>query len=213
MRATGGAQAEAGVQFAFFRSKTEKMSMLGMPRAQQEAMVAGIAAEAPQIMTVVAWTAGVRSEARTVWSGAPEITGGTGRVDNLNLVAVLDRGEPLYLQWYDPSCFACGGKADARCVDQAYCTTDEGYCDGSKELPPSLTGENTPPCRLTVFLAFAGDDRNALALKTAGQIQQLDSLLASQLFVKGAQKGIEGAENVAEGTKDLAETVKDAVTK
>ena len=187
--------------------------MLGVPRAQQEAMVAGIAAEAPQIMTVVAWTAGVRSEARTVWSGAPEITGGTGRVDNLNLVAVLDRGEPLYLQWYDPSCFACGGKADARCVDQAYCTTDEGYCDGSKELPPSLTGENTPPCRLTVFLAFAGDDRNALALKTAGQIQQLDSLSASQLFVKGAQKGIEGAENVAEGTKDLAETVKDAVTK
>ena len=66
MRATGGAQAEAGVQFAFFRSKTEKMSMLGMPRAQQEAMVAGIAAEAPQIMTVVTWTAGVRSEARTV---------------------------------------------------------------------------------------------------------------------------------------------------
>ena len=47
----------------------------------------------------------------------------------------------------------------------------------------------------------------------AGQIQQLDSLSASQLFVKGAQKGIEGAENVAESTKELAETVKDAVTK
>ena len=65
----------------------------------------------------------------------------------------------------------------------------------------------------SICVAFAGDDRNALALKTAGQIQQLDSLSASQLFVKGAQKGIEGAENVAEGTKDLAETVKDAVTK
>ena len=187
--------------------------MLGMPRAQQEEVVAGIPAESPQIMTAVAFTAGVRSEARAVWSGAPEITVGTGRVDNLNLVVVLARGEPLYLQWYDPSCFACGGQEDARCIDQAYCVTDEGYCDGSKELPPSLTGENTPPCRLTVFLAFAGDDRNALALKTAGQIQQLDSLSPTQLFVKGAQKGIEGAENVAESTKELAKTVKDAVTK
>ena len=187
--------------------------MLGMPRAQQEEVVAGIPAESPQIMTAVAFTAGVRSEARTVWSGAPEITVGTGRVDNLNLVVVLARGEPLYLQWYDHSCFACGGKEDPRCIDQAYCVTDEGYCDGSKELPPSLTGENTPPCRLTVFLAFAGDDRNALALKTAGQIQQLDSLSATQLFVKGTQKGIEGGENVAESTKELAETVKDAVTK
>ena len=187
--------------------------MLGMRRAQQEEMVAGISAESPQIMTAVAFTAGVRSEARTVWSGAPEITAGTGRVDNLNLVVVLARGEPLYLQWYDHSCFACGCKEDARCIDQAYCVTDEGYCDGSKELPPSLTGENTPPCRLTVFLAFAGDDRNALALKTAGQIQQFDSLSASQLFGKGAQKGIEGGENVAESTKELAETVKDAVTK
>lgn len=192
--------------------------MLGMPRAQQEEVVAGIPAESPQIMTAVAFTAGVRPsarppEARAVWSGAPEITVGTGRVDNLNLVVVLARGEPLYLQWYDHSCFACGGKEDARCIDQAYCVTDEGYCDGSKELPPSLTGENTPPCRLTVFLAFAGDDRNALALKTAGQIQQLDSLSATQLFVKGTQKGIEVGENVAESTKELAETVKDAVTK
>ena len=205
-------QAEAGVRFAFFRSRAGSMSMLGMSRVQQEEMLSGIAQEAPQIMTAVAFTNSVRSEARTVWSSASDITGGTGRVDHLNLVAVLDRGKALYLQWYDPTCFACGGKADARCIDRAYCATDEGYCDGTKELPPSLTGENTPPCRLTVFLAFSGDDRNALPLKSAGQIQQLDTLSASKLFVKGTQKGIEGAQGVAENAKEVAEKVKDVVT-
>ena len=105
---------------------------------------ADIDAESSQVITVVAFKPDVCSVVRTVWPGAPEIMPATGLVDQHNLVTGLEHGKPQYLQWLDPSCFTCGGMADAHYIDCTYCLTDEEYCDKTKELCPSLTGEYTP---------------------------------------------------------------------
>jgi hypothetical protein len=151
-------------------------------------------------MSVVAYwghgASAVRSEPRYVRSTNGSLTGGTGQVTQLILIARYSAGRLTYLQWADLGCSGCGGPKDPRCMTvgasdtSLACAQLNKTCYTYVNSTTSSTDANNvtttvvnsySPCVTGVYIGFSGTDQYGKPLKSGGQIELLRKYSVSKL--------------------------------
>jgi hypothetical protein len=107
--------ASKGVFFATYSATVDNMAALRLTRAEETALF-DRAGSGPRVLSVIAFRADKRSEARYVRSASTSLTTGTGSVERLGLLATMEGGVLDHLEWYDfDGCDSCGGSKDDNC--------------------------------------------------------------------------------------------------
>lgn len=167
----------AGVASMTFRPKLDDMTFFRGSEAEETEVLASVAGA--DIMTVVAYAGGVRSEPRIVRAtSSSAVVGGIqpGRVNSLTLVARFDEGRLQYLQWHDLGCGSCA-RGDL-CIEvgggYTSCAGSETDCGCTGDnCALDLTGSDVLRCQLTLATAMSGTDKHSVPLGSASQIARL----------------------------------------
>eukprot|EP00877_Chromochloris_zofingiensis_P007076 jgi/Chrzof1/2621/Cz11g22220.t1 len=166
----------------------------------EELFVTGFAkAGTAPVISIVAFRADVRSDARYVASFAPSITQGTGFVTSLALTAKFQTGTLKYLQFYNLTCNDCGGRDTPNCLNATSCALPVSNCTcpaAVQAAADNTTTNNTDGasvcnygnftyCATGINLAFEGTDRVSSAFVSASQVTKLNSYSLVELFNRG----------------------------
>ncbi|GBF91542.1 hypothetical protein Rsub_04282 [Raphidocelis subcapitata] len=136
---------QLGVHFATYNARIDRLTVLKTTFPEELTLTARARAGAPLLVSAVAFRGAVRSEARYVVSGEPTITGGTGFVATLSLMARFDMGVLKYLQFYNLTCNDCGGWRSGRCISGTSCTLPAYNCTCSGGAGTGATAASPSP--------------------------------------------------------------------
>jgi hypothetical protein len=191
-----------------FVVNSEEFSALRGTRADEDGLFELLPPGQTQatMMSVVAYTATVRSEPRVVRMTMDEPTntdGKSGRVSGLTLLATLDEGDVKYLRWHNVGCGECGGKDDSRCLavgdDHYACAASLVGCDGEcsgDACDVQLNTTDAMRCQLTVTTAMSGTDSNSVAFELGTQLERLSLYASSDAYSSAAARSAAAANGV-----------------
>ena len=124
----------------------------------------------------------VVSEPRVIRSSNPSMTGGTGRVKSLTLIARYEAGVLASLLWSDPWTCPSDLCSSSNCINSVHCaqaesdcTCADAACDRSSAFS-FLTNATSGPsgaCTTSFFLGFAGTDADLVTLKSGVALTSL----------------------------------------
>lgn len=139
----------------------------------------------PDVLSVVAFTKDIRSEARYIWANDVEVTGGTGTgvLRNLVLIADFDDGELKFLRWQDPGCLGC---SDNRCVQTGivYDEKPTFSCTpaSTEDCTSGANNVDNFECFTSYQVGMSGTDDDSSVLNTGVQLQRIQSLSLTSLY-------------------------------